>query len=70
MKGRGQARPEPPGRDDKRQRWRHFMVTISTCPSVAAGGSTQPGGGRQSAALSWRDKEGRDARRAHKVFRW
>lgn len=60
MKGRGQARPEPPGRDDKRQQWRHFKDTISTCPSAAASGSTQPRGGRQRAALCWRDKEGRD----------
>lgn len=57
MKGRGQARPEPPGRDDKRQPWRHFTDTISTCPSAAASGSTQPGGGRQCAARSQRDKE-------------
>lgn len=68
MKGRGQARPEPPGRDDKRQQWRHFTVTISTCPSVAASGSTQPGGGRQRTALSWRDKEGRGTRCAHRSW--
>lgn len=68
MKGRGQARPEPPGRDDKRQQWRHFTATISTCPSAAASGSTQPRGGRRRAALRCRDKEGRDARCAHKYW--
>lgn len=52
----GQARPEPLGWDDKRQQWRHFMVTISTCPSVAATGSTQLCRIEQCAALSWRDK--------------
>lgn len=62
-KSRGQARPEPLGRDDKRQRWRHFMVTISTCPSVAATGSTQPCRTEQCAALSWRDKGERERER-------
>lgn len=53
---RGQARPEPPGWEDKRQRWRHFMVTISTCPSVAATGTTQPCTGWQGAANLSGDK--------------
>lgn len=53
---RGQARPEPPGWEDKRQRWRHFMVTISTCPSVAATGTTQPRRGWQGTANLSGDK--------------
>lgn len=36
------------------------MVSISTCPSAAATGSTQPCRGWQGTAHLWRDKEERD----------